>query len=77
MKKILVLIPAFLLAFQISKAQTEKGSQTIGIDLQFTHQKTSQDRTLPGFDSHFAGRAEHGRDEILAGVGRDRPGLSD
>ncbi|MFC0512689.1 autotransporter outer membrane beta-barrel domain-containing protein [Mucilaginibacter angelicae] len=52
MKKILVLIPAFLLAFQISKAQTEKGSQTLGIDVQFTHQKTSQDRSLPGFDSY-------------------------
>ncbi|SDG14413.1 outer membrane beta-barrel protein [Mucilaginibacter sp. P25] len=42
MKKILILIPVFLLAFQISKAQTEKGSQTLGIDLQFMYQKSTQ-----------------------------------
>jgi outer membrane protein assembly factor BamA len=41
MKKILVLIPAFLLAFQISKAQTEKGSQTLGLNLQFSHQQST------------------------------------
>jgi long-subunit fatty acid transport protein len=52
MKKILVLIPAFLLAFQISKAQTEKGSQTIGIDVQFTHQKTSENIIRPGVDTY-------------------------
>ncbi|WPU97248.1 hypothetical protein SNE26_14570 [Mucilaginibacter sp. cycad4] len=52
MKKILVLIPAFLLAFQISKAQTEKGSQTIGIDLQFQHQKSSENTIRPGFDTY-------------------------
>jgi hypothetical protein len=47
MKKILVLIPAFLLVFQISKAQTEKGSQTLGIDVQFTHQKSTQSIIVP------------------------------
>ncbi len=41
MKKILFLIPAFLLAFQISKAQTEKGSQTLGVDLSFGYAKQS------------------------------------
>jgi hypothetical protein len=40
MKKILFLIPAFLLAFQISKAQTEKGSQTLGVNLNFSYQKS-------------------------------------
>lgn len=45
MKKILVLIPVFLLAFQISKAQTEKGSQTLGLDLQFSHLKSTQSIT--------------------------------
>lgn len=56
MKKFLVLIPAFLLAFQISKAQTEKGSQTLGIDVQFMHQKSSQNVIQPGanpYDSDF------------------------
>ncbi|SEP44220.1 autotransporter outer membrane beta-barrel domain-containing protein [Mucilaginibacter sp. OK283] len=41
MKKILLLVPAFLLAFQISKAQTEKGSQTLGVNLIFNTQKSS------------------------------------
>ncbi|WP_184548726.1 autotransporter outer membrane beta-barrel domain-containing protein [Mucilaginibacter sp. FT3.2] len=41
MKKILFLIPAFLLAFQISKAQTEKGSQTLGVNVSFNTQKTN------------------------------------
>lgn len=41
MKKILFLIPAFLLAFQISKAQTEKGSQTLGVNADFVYQKSS------------------------------------
>ncbi|MDN3582725.1 hypothetical protein [Mucilaginibacter flavus] len=40
MKKILFLIPAFLLAFQISKAQTEKGTQTLGVNLNFSYQKS-------------------------------------
>jgi hypothetical protein len=33
-------------------------------------------RRLPSFDSHFARRAEHGCDKILARIGRDRAGLS-
>jgi hypothetical protein len=41
MKKNLFLIPAFLLAFQISKAQTEKGSQTLGVNLSFGYSKQS------------------------------------
>ncbi|MCS3736793.1 hypothetical protein [Mucilaginibacter dorajii] len=41
MKKILFLIPAFLLTFQISKAQTEKGSQTLGINLALGYSKQS------------------------------------
>lgn len=52
MKKILVLIPAFLLAFQISKAQTEKGSQTLGINLQFSHQQSTTNNVVSGFDSY-------------------------
>lgn len=41
MKKILLLLPAFLLFFQISKAQTEKGSQTLGVNLSFGYNKQS------------------------------------
>jgi long-subunit fatty acid transport protein len=41
MKKFLFLIPAFLLAFQTSKAQTEKGTQTLGANIVFHTQKTS------------------------------------
>ncbi|WP_114940426.1 hypothetical protein [Mucilaginibacter endophyticus] len=48
MKKILIVIPVLLLVFQISKAQTEKGSQTIGTDLLFLHQKSSQNYVVPG-----------------------------
>jgi hypothetical protein len=48
MKKILLLIPAFLLAFQISKAQTEKGSQTLGLDLGFSHASSNNSYITPG-----------------------------
>lgn len=48
MKKILFLIPAFLLAFQISKAQTEKGSQTLGLDLGFSHSSSDNSYTAQG-----------------------------
>ncbi|WP_295710944.1 hypothetical protein [Mucilaginibacter sp.] len=48
MKKILLLIPAFLLAFQISKAQTEKGSQTLGLDLGFSHASSNNSFITPG-----------------------------
>ena len=48
MKKILLLIPAFLLAFQISKAQTEKGSQTLGLDLGFSHASADNSYIAPG-----------------------------
>jgi hypothetical protein len=41
MKKILILLPAFLMAFQISKAQTEKGSQTLGVNVNFSYQKST------------------------------------
>ncbi|MEO3408020.1 hypothetical protein AAFN85_29150 [Mucilaginibacter sp. CAU 1740] len=52
MKKILVLIPAFLLAYQISKAQTEKGSQTLGLNLQFSHQQSTTAGAAPGLSSY-------------------------
>lgn len=48
MKKILFLIAAFLLAFQISKAQTEKGSQTLGLDLGFSHASSNNSYTAQG-----------------------------
>ena len=48
MKKILLLIPAFLLAFQISKAQTEKGSQTLGLDLGYSHASSDNSYTAQG-----------------------------
>jgi len=37
MKRSLILIPAFLFLVQISKAQTEKGSQTLGVNLGFEY----------------------------------------
>jgi hypothetical protein len=33
MKKILILMTAFLFAFELSHAQTEKGNQTLGVNL--------------------------------------------
>jgi Outer membrane protein beta-barrel domain len=41
MKKTIVLISAFLLAAVVSHAQTEKGTQTLGLNLEFGYQKTS------------------------------------
>jgi hypothetical protein len=41
MKKTLVLIAALLLASMISQAQTEKGNQTLGLNLGFNYSKTS------------------------------------
>jgi hypothetical protein len=41
MKKILFLIAAFLLAAVVSQAQTEKGTQTLGLNLGFGYNKTS------------------------------------
>lgn len=41
MKRSLILIPAFLFLAQISKAQTEKGSQTLGVNLSFGYYNTS------------------------------------
>jgi hypothetical protein len=37
MKRPLILIPAFVFLVQISKAQTEKGSQTLGVNLGFEY----------------------------------------
>ena len=41
MKRSLILIPAFLFLVQISKAQTEKGNQTLGINLSFDYYNQS------------------------------------
>lgn len=41
MKRSLILIPAFLFLVQISKAQTEKGSQTLGVNLTFSYYNQS------------------------------------
>ncbi len=41
MKKTLVLIAALLLASVVSHAQTEKGNQTLGLNLGFSYSKTS------------------------------------
>jgi len=41
MKKSIFLIAAFLLAAVVSHAQTEKGNQTLGLNLGFGYQKTS------------------------------------
>lgn len=53
MKKVLLLIPAFLLAFQISKAQTEKGSQTLGVNVSFHSQKSSNVINDPNSGSSY------------------------
>jgi hypothetical protein len=53
MKKVLLLIPAFLLAFQISKAQTEKGSQTLGVNVGFNYQKSKNLSINPYDNSSF------------------------
>jgi Outer membrane protein beta-barrel domain len=41
MKRSLILIPAFLFLVQMSKAQTEKGSQTLGVNLGFEYYNES------------------------------------
>ncbi|WP_426670799.1 outer membrane beta-barrel protein [Mucilaginibacter sp. McL0603] len=41
MKKTIFLIAAFLLAAVVSQAQTEKGTQTLGLNLSFGYNKTS------------------------------------
>jgi len=41
MKRSLILIPAFLFLIQTSKAQTEKGSQTLGVNLGFQYSNQS------------------------------------
>jgi hypothetical protein len=41
MKKILILMTAFLFAFEVSNAQTEKGNQTLGVNLGFSYYKTN------------------------------------
>jgi len=41
MKRSLILIPAFLFLVQISKAQTEKGSQTLGVNLSYEYYNQS------------------------------------
>jgi hypothetical protein len=43
MKKLLVLITASLFFYQISNAQTEKGSQTLGINLNGSYQSQNGD----------------------------------
>jgi len=47
MKKILFLIPAFLLAFQLSNAQTQKGTQTLGLYLGYGHSSENYSYTDP------------------------------
>jgi hypothetical protein len=51
MKKSLILITAFLLAFQFSKAQTEKGDQTLGTYLGFQYTKNSDYTIFVGDNS--------------------------
>lgn len=41
MKKLMILTAAFLFATQISKAQTEKGDQTLGVNVLYTLQKSN------------------------------------
>jgi hypothetical protein len=45
MKKIFVLLAAFLAAIQFSKAQTEKGTQTLGTNFGFNYTNVNQDAT--------------------------------
>jgi len=47
MRKLMILTAAFLFAVQISKAQTEKGDQTLGINLGFTAQQVTNTNTNP------------------------------
>ncbi|SDT20110.1 hypothetical protein SAMN05216490_2721 [Mucilaginibacter mallensis] len=48
MKKLMILIAAFLFAMQISKAQTEKGDQNLGVNLGYTLQKSNTFNINPG-----------------------------
>jgi len=41
MKKLMIFIAAFLFAMQISKAQTEKGDQNLGVNLGYTYQQSN------------------------------------
>jgi hypothetical protein len=47
MKKSIVLIAVFLLAAVVSQAQTEKGTQTLGLDLGFGYNKSNGIATSP------------------------------
>ncbi len=53
MKRSLILIPAFLFLVQISKAQTEKGSQTLGVNLNFSYYDQSGVNVNP-YDNSLA-----------------------
>lgn len=53
MKRSLILIPVFLFLVQISKAQTEKGSQTLGVNLNFSYYDQSGVNVNP-YDNSLA-----------------------
>jgi len=47
MKKLMLLIAAFVFIYQASQAQTEKGTQTLGINLGYYYNKTDQNFINP------------------------------
>jgi len=48
MNKFLILIAAFLFIFKVSDAQTEKGNQTLGVNLGFSYNQYANDITTSG-----------------------------
>jgi hypothetical protein len=48
MKKVLILITAIVFAYQVSNAQTEKGSQTLGINFGFSSSNSNDYTINPG-----------------------------
>src|SRR5258708_11003388 len=50
MKKFLILMTAFLFALNVANAQTEKGNQTLGVNLGFSYNK-SNSLTISPFDN--------------------------
>lgn len=51
MNRFLILLAAFLFAFQVSNAQTEKGDQTLGINLGFRYAKSDNFSINPSDNS--------------------------
>ena len=47
MKKLMLLIAAFVFTYQASQAQTEKGTQTLGVNLGFNYTKNDQNNIDP------------------------------